>query len=91
MGKVNPLMRVKINKHVCAVDKKERYFTNVSRATDINDRSCCCLWCSRYHQQAHRLPRQQEDAPEARQSELQCVKPPPSLPRGGERKVKSEK
>ena len=37
MGKVNPLMRVKINKHVCAVDKKERYFTNVSRASEIND------------------------------------------------------
>ena len=37
MGKVNPLMRVKVNKHMCAVDKKERYFTNVSRASEIND------------------------------------------------------
>ena len=30
-------MRVKVNKHMCAVDKKERYFTNVSRASEIND------------------------------------------------------
>ena len=33
----NPKVRIKINKHVCAVDKKERYFTNVSRATPIDD------------------------------------------------------
>ena len=33
----NPKVRVKINKHVCAVDKKERYFTNIDRATLIDD------------------------------------------------------
>ena len=33
----NPKVRVKISKHVCAVDKKERYFTLINRATPIDD------------------------------------------------------
>ena len=33
----NPKVRINIHKHVCAVDKKERYFTTVNRATPIDD------------------------------------------------------
>ena len=34
-----PKVRIKIGKHVCAVDKKERYFTTLDRATPIDDES----------------------------------------------------
>ncbi|MBO7558494.1 MAG: hypothetical protein J6T52_08375, partial [Bacteroidaceae bacterium] len=33
----NPKVRIKVNKHVCAVDKQERYFTTLKRATPIDD------------------------------------------------------
>ena len=34
-----PKVRIKIGKHVCSVDKKERYFTTLDRATPIDDES----------------------------------------------------
>ena len=33
----NPVIKIKVNKHVCAVDKKERYFTTMQRAGVIDD------------------------------------------------------
>jgi nucleoid DNA-binding protein len=33
----NPVIKIKIGKHVCAVDKKERYFTTMQRAGVIDD------------------------------------------------------
>ena len=32
-----PVIKIKIGKHVCAVDKKERYFTTMQRAGVIDD------------------------------------------------------
>ena len=32
-----PVIRIKINKHMCSVDKKERYFTTMQRAGVIDD------------------------------------------------------